>query len=584
MACIYLHQRQGTYYFRMALPSHLHYYCGQREWVYSLDTKSYAEARRRCLAFANLAHELLTTMDYLAYAEPTLSPERIREIVRDYFADSLARLRKHMDNARAPHLQGFLKVYLNKSDVGDDLLQLANTPAFYTADSMKGVLKRNKDGQITTTAFKIMDIPIINRPTIADIMEYILQRHNIELKPQYQAYKALQTNVKRSIKVLEDIHQQYVDSDVEPYTHDILFQDLLKNSPSVTLVKEVMDAYTADVAKSLENSTIERMKIGFKWFIEKFGNLPIHTINKKTHANQFKELLTKIPAHASKKYKGLSLTDLEKTLGDKLSYSSQKSYLTGMRCLFSWAKNAGFYEPENPFSKVEPPKPAKGKKNKEIQPFSPEMLQQIFSSSIFTGHAGQRTRKGKKLIKDSLYWLPLLALFTGARREELCQLSSKDIYQKDNIWVIDIHRNGNNHLKNEYSERFVPIHENLINLGFVDYALDIFQKEKMLFPDLTFSVGKQRYGDCFGRQFSRAMSQLDIKTEDVNFHSFRHTCIDALRNARAEEGVIMALVGHKDNRMIGHYGKGYSLAVLKSNLDKVEYPSISWEKVGVVEA
>ena len=42
---------------------------------------------------------------------------------------------------------------------------------------------------------------------------------------------------------------------------------------------------------------------------------------------------------------------------------------------------------------------------------------------------------------------------------------------------------------------------------------------------------------------------------------------------------MMALVGHKDTRQTANYGKGYSITVLKQALDKVNYPSVDWNKI-----
>lgn len=58
-------------------------------------------------------------------------------------------------------------------------------------------------------------------------------------------------------------------------------------------------------------------------------------------------------------------------------------------------------------------------------PFDLPALQAIFSSPVYT--------KGEypaHLGHAAAYWIPLLALFTGARREEICQLRPKDVYEE----------------------------------------------------------------------------------------------------------------------------------------------------------
>ena len=41
-------------------------------------------------------------------------------------------------------------------------------------------------------------------------------------------------------------------------------------------------------------------------------------------------------------------------------------------------------------------------------------------------------------MEEAAYWLPLLALYTGARLEELGQLRKKDIKESNGIWYINI--------------------------------------------------------------------------------------------------------------------------------------------------
>lgn len=65
-----------------------------------------------------------------------------------------------------------------------------------------------------------------------------------------------------------------------------------------------------------------------------------------------------------------------------------------------------------------------------------------------------------------------VALFTGARQAELCQLCVNDIYREgeSGIWVIDINEKDEKKLKTEHSRRKIPIHSQLIRLGFLDYV------------------------------------------------------------------------------------------------------------------
>ena len=81
------------------------------------------------------------------------------------------------------------------------------------------------------------------------------------------------------------------------------------------------------------------------------------------------------------------------------------------------------------------------------------------------------------------------------------------------------------------SRKDVPIHKDLIDLGFLDFVnTQKGRGKKRLFPELTID-DHGKYGANFSKHASRFLNACDVKTENNNFHSFRHTFIDACRNA-----------------------------------------------------
>lgn len=65
-------------------------------------------------------------------------------------------------------------------------------------------------------------------------------------------------------------------------------------------------------------------------------------------------------------------------------------------------------------------------------------------------------------------WTPWLAAYTGARITELTQLRSEDVTERDGIPFIAITPDAGSVKTNERRE--VPIHQHLLELGFVDFA------------------------------------------------------------------------------------------------------------------
>ena len=63
---------------------------------------------------------------------------------------------------------------------------------------------------------------------------------------------------------------------------------------------------------------------------------------------------------------------------------------------------------------------------------------------------------------DAAYWLPILALYTGARLRELGQLRGEDVRQENGVTYIAIGDAGDGQrVKNASSRRSVPLHSNI---------------------------------------------------------------------------------------------------------------------------
>lgn len=157
--------------------------------------------------------------------------------------------------------------------------------------------------------------------------------------------------------------------------------------------------------------------------------------------------------------------------------------------------------------------------------------------------------------KEAAYWLPLLALFTGARVEELAQLLVSDIQEIDGLGhIINISDEAAHaHLKNNSSRRRVPVHGVLVACGFLDYVARQ-AKAGMLFPDLK-PNHRGKYGGYFSYFFSTYLrKKIGITDERKVFHSFRHTFKDICRQVGIEEAVHDALTGHSRSGASRGYG------------------------------
>ncbi len=151
------------------------------------------------------------------------------------------------------------------------------------------------------------------------------------------------------------------------------------------------------------------------------------------------------------------------------------------------------------------------------------------------------------------YWLPLIALYTGARLAEICQLHLSDIKQEKAIasgnshWCIDINDDDDKKLKSKNSKRQIPIHRNLINTGLLNYVDELIAKgETKLFPNAA------RNSDQFGKQsqwFGAYSSGAGVAGKNTTFHSFRHCFCSHLAESHTPEDIVTALSGHQYNSL-----------------------------------
>ena len=152
----------------------------------------------------------------------------------------------------------------------------------------------------------------------------------------------------------------------------------------------------------------------------------------------------------------------------------------------------------------------------------------------------------------------MLALFTGARLGELAGLRVSDVAHNQIIGTTAIYigadAKAGKKLKTKQSERFVPLHPQLIEFGFLEYVAAQAKArghKAWLFPLVApGTTGAAAWSKWFGR-YIRENGVTDTKKV---FHSFRHTFIDALRLAGVSEEINIALVGHTDDSVHGNYG------------------------------
>ncbi len=188
---------------------------------------------------------------------------------------------------------------------------------------------------------------------------------------------------------------------------------------------------------------------------------------------------------------------------------------------------------------------------------SPEEIQKIFNPETFLPWAKKYPHR---------WWCPLIALYTGARINEIAQLKVADIVQDQGVWCFSIQKTvdedlaqsagkrSRQSLKGKSAIRKVPIHPSLIQAGFLDFVADIKASDhKRLFPNLSAGTCRKtgepngRYSQGFVNQFAKYLKGLGFG-KGIGSHAFRHTLATELdaKGIRIEH--IALITGHALNK------------------------------------
>lgn len=198
----------------------------------------------------------------------------------------------------------------------------------------------------------------------------------------------------------------------------------------------------------------------------------------------------------------------------------------------------------------------------ERDPFTLEQLARIFSKEegLFTvtkeiGGGGYHPR----------IWMPLIALYSGARLDEIGILKVSDVFRKP-VPHMRIRRG-----KNQPSVREVPIHPQITRLGFFDYVEAVSKAgHQSLWPFLRTESETASPSEVQGRWFNRFIHKKLGMPSTVVFHSFRHNFKDMCRNALIPWDIHQALTGHAKQTVGDTYGKGYSIEVKFDQIKKIK--------------
>lgn len=279
------------------------------------------------------------------------------------------------------------------------------------------------------------------------------------------------------------------------------------------------------------------------------------------------------------RHPGILLADITREMGDAYrawlrdnsgTPKTARDRLTAIKSLLKYAHRTLQWTERHTWEGLD----IKAKTTNKRRAITTEEMGKLFGTPLHTKYCLPDSKQGGR---DAAYWIPLLRAYTGARLGELCQLRTVDVTTVGEIPALVLTDDGEGlSIKTEAGHRTIPIHSELIRLGFLGYA-EAMQNagHASLWPALPIRKGKA--SDKFGRWFLEFRKGLEmVGTGAPSFHYFRHTVRPIMRRAGVSSKIQDLITGHETKGSVGDevYDE-VLLEELRPAVEAIKYPFLS---------
>lgn len=516
---------------------------------------------------------------------PSLTDAQIKRMAEAYYAARLANdeEERREGTGSEPLFQSIAKQLSAAGVEYQTPFAVGVTPEAGLSD--REVLKR-----VGTLEYELAIVPpALARGDISVIREELdelLSDFQLNVDRKSQSYRKLGMAVLTAyVRAIRDIERRNVGEPIETPQSFYALPQLPTGEQGGTL-REAFEGWKKE--RERPEGTVHEYGRAIEMFIQLHGDLPITEI-KRSHARTFREALQLVPKSRKGALLKASLPDLSDygrshpTI-QKVSPGTVNKQLGAVQAIAGWGRHNGLVPEDAPWSdpfnemRLE-------EEQSQREPFDARDLQTIFNAPLFTEHKLPVGAKGAAGI-----WLPLLALFAGARQAEYAGLRVSDIREDEQtgvplMWFTRDVKAGRR-LKTKSSERVVPVHPQLIEIGFLDYVAARRKdgERAWLFP--TVAPDQKGALSAWAKWWGRHLRHhVGLKDTNKVFHSFRHGFQDALRQATPDEELRDALAGRSGGKSVSRrYGakamvERWGVRALKAAIDKIDYPSLDLSRV-----
>lgn len=212
--------------------------------------------------------------------------------------------------------------------------------------------------------------------------------------------------------------------------------------------------------------------------------------------------------------------------------------------------------------------------------FQDHELTALFADPLFTDQTSWKTQS--RISSPTIYWLFLICATTGARLEEIGQANIADVKTSGNIVYLDINDYSENSdspdksVKTAESQRLVPIHDQLIKLGLLEYCTQLKALgHSQIFPDLVQnSIGKRTKEAS--QRMNRIVDRAVTNDRRLTFYSLRHAFKAKGNDAGITDKTLDQICGHAPTTVGGQYGRDPRIETIHRELHKIDFSCINW--------
>lgn len=334
-------------------------------------------------------------------------------------------------------------------------------------------------------------------------------------------------------------------------------------APSLTLSQAIKEYLENLADRERSKSTMKAYHATLEILLAVAGDVPVASIDHKVIGKFYKNL--RWWPHRARSFRHLKHLSPREILDfgiarakpQTLADATEDRHTAGLNAFFETLLTIG-QVPRNPMALAKRDRSGQqAPKVKVRHPFTQIELGQIFNPAVFVPWS-------KKY--PHTWWIPQIALFTGARVDEIAQLRAADIGMDNGAMCFffrpvegaEIETDGMRErtFKNGYSMRIVPIAKALLDAGLLTFVEEVKAAGLVrLFPQLKAGVDRIT-GELNGAGYSIGHIQQfgDYLRENTNIkkgtstHAFRHLITTALTAQDVPDAVIASITGHAPSK------------------------------------